>query len=184
MEPAGSVADLFAALRRLDGFSDSVIGDTSVDLLSHSLQCAWILRQGGADDDVVVAGLFHDVGHGTSPGQQREHGLNGASFVRAVLGERVARLVELHVPAKRFLVTTDPVYAEVLSPGSTASLVIQGGAADEDALEAFRSAPERDVAVQLRRADDAAKVPDADVPPVDHWEALVQRVAQVRHGHT
>ena len=34
----------------------------------------------------------------------------GAETVRRLLGERVAGLVEAHVPAKRYLVTTDASY--------------------------------------------------------------------------
>ena len=51
--------------------------------------------------------------------------------MRDLLGDRVAALVELHVPAKRYLVTVDDSYGAALSAGSTASLARQGGALDD-----------------------------------------------------
>jgi predicted HD phosphohydrolase len=174
---ASSVEELLAALRALDGFSDSLIGDSPIDLLSHSLQCANALAEAEADDELVVSGLFHDVGHGVAPGQQAAHGLTGAAFVRPVLGERVGRLIELHVPAKGYLVATDSSYAAALSPGSAASLRLQGGVMRGPALRSFEAAPLSGDAVLLRRADEAAKREDAQTPGVDAWEDLVQRVA-------
>jgi predicted HD phosphohydrolase len=177
MEPARSVAELLVALRQLAGFSDSVIGEAPVDLLSHSLQCAALLADDGADDELLVAALFHDIGHRVAPGHQRDHGRNGATFVRGVLGDRVARLIELHVPAKAYLVATDPLYATALSAGSAASLEVQGGAMDDAAAGLFAADPLADAAIRLRRADEAAKVPDAEVGTVEQWESVVSSVA-------
>ena len=78
--------------------------------LDHGLQCAFELAEAHPGDrELAVAGLVHDIGHRFGPDDR--HGVLGAEQVRAVLGERVAGLVEAHVPAKRYLVTTDATYA-------------------------------------------------------------------------
>ena len=63
---------------------------------------------------------MHDIGHRFGPDEQ--HGVLGAERVRALLGDRVAGLVEAHVPAKRYLVTTDASYRSRLSTESTRTL--------------------------------------------------------------
>ena len=124
-----------------------------------------------------MAGLLHDVGHVLSPGCADVHGAVGAAFVRPVFGERVAGLVEGHVPAKRYLVTVDASYREQLSEGSVRTLAAQGEAMTADEVSAFRASPDFADAVGLRRADEAAKDPGARVPGLDAWLSTLERVA-------
>ena len=147
--------------------------------LDHGLQCAFELSRSHPDDrELCVAGLVHDVGHALGPDE--DHDRLGAALVRSVLGERVASLVGLHVVAKRYLVATDRSYRSLLSATSTRTLGLQGGPLDaEDAAE-FASSPHAADAVELRRADEAAKVPGRVVPPLDAWvPALVELAALV-----
>jgi predicted HD phosphohydrolase len=92
-----------------------------------------------------------------------------ATFVRPILGDRVAELVRLHVPAKRYLATTDPRYREELDGGSTISLERQGGDMSSDEVRDFESEPLYASAIVLRRADEAGKVPGLVVPGLDTW---------------
>jgi predicted HD phosphohydrolase len=136
--------------------------------LDHGLQCAALLLALRPEDEALqLAGLVHDLGHRFGP--DAEHGRRGAEFVRPVLGDRVADLVDAHVPAKRFLVATEPGYRAALSDDSTRTLVVQGNAMTPDEVERFRSHPSFDDALELRRADEAAKVPGRRVPGLDHW---------------
>jgi predicted HD phosphohydrolase len=144
--------------------------------LDHALQCAWILSKERPDDDeLVIAGLVHDVGHRL--GSDEEHGTVGAEIVRPLLGDRVADLVAAHVPAKRYLVATEPSYADVLSPLSTVSLGRQGGTANAEEMAVWERLPVFADALVLRGADDRAKVPGRAVPSLEQWLPLV--VSQV-----
>ena len=71
-------------------------------------------------------------------------------------GDRVGWLAGAHVAAKRYLVATDPDYADTLSEVSAHSLHHQGGAAVDSA---FVDHPWWPDALRLRRYDDAAKDP-------------------------
>ena len=119
--------ELVALLVRMgDEHSDDVEGLRALD---HGLQCAFELeRTRPGDLGLQLAGLVHDVGAGF--GAPDEHGRIGAACVRRALGDRVAVLVEAHVPAKRFLVSTDPSYRDRLSSSSVHTLALQGGSLD------------------------------------------------------
>lgn len=149
--------------------------------LDHGLQTAALLEATHPDDlELQVAGLVHDLAHPwDGPGQPEHHRL-GAGAVRELLGERVAFLVEAHVGAKRYLVATDPTYRDALSPGSIATLAAQGGPMSADEVRAADATADWAAAVALRRADDGAKVPDADVPALDHWLPAIDAVVARR----
>lgn len=177
--PAASVDELLDLLAACAGRFDSLGPDGDpIDILAHSLQCAAVLRRAVPDDpELQVAGLVHDLGHAVTPGQSVAHGTTGAAFVRPLLGERVARLTELHVPAKRYLVATDPRYAAALSDGSTRSLALQGGAVTVGERAALERDPHLGDALRLRRADEAAKVEGKVVPGVESWRSVLEAVA-------
>ena len=85
-------------------------------------------------------------------------------LVRELLGDRVADLVAGHVAAKRYLVTVDPSYRELLSGNSTKTLERQGDAFTADEVTAFERSPLADDWIALRRASDRAKVSGLVVP--------------------
>jgi predicted HD phosphohydrolase len=135
----------------------------AVDIWTHQVQTADALRQEGADDEMVVAGLLHDIGDGrVSPAA---HGPWGGALVRDLLGERVAWLIATHTEAKRYACTTDPAYWDGLSPVSRRTLEAQGGRMSAAEAERFRSHRWFPDAMRMRRCDDAGKDPDA--PPAD-----------------
>lgn len=158
--------------------------DEHVSELEHALQCADLALADGADDALVVAALFHDIGHllaggaatttaeaadgGISlPGADDRHELTGARYLRRRFGPEVAAPVALHVDAKRYLVTTDPDYAALLSESSVHSLSLQGGPLPVECVSSFRSRPRWVEAVELRRFDDAAKVAGRSTSSLD-----------------
>ena len=74
------------------------------------------------------------------------------------------------------LVTTDPTYLASLSPGSTWTLELQGGAMSDDERASFERHPQADDAVALRRADEAAKVAGRVVDDLDRWRPVLEQV--------
>jgi len=171
-----TTAELVEHLRELATLgSDEGLAFSELD---HGLQTAALLEATHPDDlELQVAGLVHDLAHPwDGPGQPEHHRL-GARAVHHLLGERVAFLVEAHVGAKRYLVATDPGYRDALSPGSVATLAAQGGPMSPDEVRAADASAHWATAVALRRADDGAKVPGADVPALDHWLPAIDAVA-------
>jgi predicted HD phosphohydrolase len=180
-EPTGdppTLASVVALLERAGSIEEPNEEIDGLSILQHGLQCAESLRVSRPDDyELQVAGLVHDLGHLLEPRAEDRHGRIGAAFVQPVFGDRVAALVEEHVPAKRYLVTVDASYRGQLSAGSARTLVLQGEAMTDDEISQFRSSPHFDVAVELRRADEAAKDPGASVDPLDAWLPTMELLA-------
>ena len=170
-----TLAELVALLASMDGVpSEETPGLSELD---HGLQCAYELWRRFPDDgELHVAGLVHDVGHRFTT--EAAHGARGAAELRPLFGDRVAGLVAAHVPAKRYLVTTDPTYRARLSDDSVRTLGLQGGPLSPAQTARFEASPYAEDAVALRRADDDAKVPGRDVPALDHWTAVLRRRAR------
>jgi predicted HD phosphohydrolase len=161
----------------IEGLAGLPYGGEAVDQRTHALQTGWLAAQAGADDELVLAATLHDVGRAEPvraafPGLPHEE--SGAAFARARLGERVgarvAAVIALHVPAKRYLVATDPAYNALLSPASVESLRRQGGPMDAREVAEFDALPWASDALAVRRWDDAAKDPDG--PVLDLAEVL------------
>ena len=169
--------DLTELIHLLRGLGSDPSGEADgLSALDHGLQCAWELAQRHpADVELQVAGLVHDVGH--TAGGDEVHGRLGAEMVRPALGERVAALVEAHVPAKRYLVAADPAYRGQLSSVSTGTLALQGGPLNAEEMVAFEASTHFDAAVELRRADEAAKMPGRSVPGLARWLPTLGSVA-------
>lgn len=170
--------DVIAVLER--GAADTTGGGEhgGFTLLEHGLQCAAGLRlRRPADLELQVAGLVHDVGQTLTGNDMAQHGLAAARFVRPVFGPRVAALVELHVPAKRYLASVDPSYRDRLSDASQESLLAQGDLMSAVEIRRFRARPEAADAVVLRRADDEAKVAGARVPTLIDWLPALRAIA-------
>ncbi len=151
-----------------------------VDELSHALQCAALARASGAGDELAVAALLHDVGRAPAvstlfPGWPHERA--GSEVCRELFGNRVAWLVGEHVRAKRYLVAVEAGYAGSLSPASLKSLVQQGGCLTTSEVRQFQADKWHADAVRLRRWDDTAKVPGAQMLSLDDVAALLRRVA-------
>jgi predicted HD phosphohydrolase len=177
---ATSVDDLCAVLAagstRPDNPDDP--DDDVVTQLEHALQCAAQLALVAPDDlELQAAGLLHDIGHVLEPDDVVGHGGTARRFVEPLLGPRVGALVDLHVAAKRWLVTAEPSYHASLSEGSIRSLGIQGAELDPSERAAFESDPHHADAVRLRRAEEAAKVPGLAVAPLRHWRPVLDALA-------
>lgn len=159
----------------LASMADHTYGER-VDMLSHSLQAAACARRDGADDELVLAALLHDIGHLLGDAGRwglPDHAEVGARALRPWLPEAVVEPIRLHVAAKRYLVATDPDYASLLSEASVATLAQQGGPFSPDEVAEFEANPHAAAAVALRRWDDAGKTVGLDVRPLAELRALL-----------
>ena len=170
------ILDLLAA-----GAHVPLLPGAVVTQLDHALQTAALLAQRyPGDEELAVAGLVHDIGHLLPGSSDDTHADEAARAVAPALGERVARLVGLHVEAKRYLVAVEPAYGALLRADSVASLAHQGGALSGAEAEAFAARPGAAEAVALRRADDVAKVDGLAVGGLEDWVPVLRRLSGPR----
>ncbi|MNS87900.1 HD domain protein [compost metagenome] len=158
--------------------SDDYIGE-AITQLEHMSQAAQLAMAEGFDDEVVLAAFFHDIGHlcggDASMGGYGvvSHERIGAEYLRRCgFGERMARLVQYHVEAKRYLTLRQPGYYQRLSEASRRTLEYQGGVMSEDEADVFERDPLFEVSLRMREWDEMAK--EIGVPVVD-LDGLKQR---------
>ena len=169
-----TIASLFRTLTR---GGDRGYGNDHVTQLAHALQCARQAEQTGATPALVAAALLHDIGHlinaddraAFQRGEDARHETLGARYLEQWFGPEVTVPVELHVEAKRYLTAIEAQYHDGLSTKSKQTLALQGGPFDSAEAAAFRALPHMSDAVALRRWDDGGKLPDAEVPPLEHF---------------
>ena len=175
MDPIASVSDLLTLLAR----GDTVRDEPTLDGLAHALQCGAILRvEHPRDPELAVAGLVHDIADIAYPDDHTAHDRRGAELVEPLLGPRVARLVGAHVIAKRYLVTNDPGYRRRLSARSAETLELQGDALADAEMAGLAADPDLAAILDLRRADERAKDPEALVSGLESWRPLLSEIAR------
>jgi len=143
---------------------------------SHCYQAAKLAKQAGAKRIVILAALFHDIGHvfcvdDTEGCGASNHGEVGAT-VLSFFGfrEEICELVRQHAKAKRYLVTIDKNYGKRLSPASRKTLAHQGGPLTFEEAREFQQHPLFHDIIALRRFDDAAK--DTSLPEPSREDIL------------
>ena len=157
-----------------------------VSQIEHMSQSAQLALECGYDDEVVLAAFFHDIGHICVQAADKEsmagfgvksHEKIGADYLRTKgFPERVAKLVENHVQAKRYLTYKYPAYLENLSEASKKTLEFQGGVMSEHEAEAFESDSLFDLGILLRKWDEEAKIKDV---PLIGMELLKEKCKAV-----
>ncbi|MEO5980297.1 MAG: HD domain-containing protein [Chryseolinea sp.] len=170
---ADEVIDEVFGLYETHGDAD-YIGEP-VSQIEHMSQSAQLAIEQGCDDEVVLAAFFHDIGHicvmqntGNSMGGYgvKSHEKIGADFVRQKgFPERMARLVESHVTAKRYLTFKYPEYYEALSEASKKTLEYQGGKMTPAEADAFEDTDIFEASILMRKWDELAK--EIEVPIID-----------------
>ncbi len=157
--------------------------DEELGQLDHALQTASLAVAHSAGDALVVAALLHDVGHlldlrdGHGPSKSdRRHEEVGAAWLRPLFPPAVTAPIALHVRAKRYRCAVDPTYTAGLSAGSVESLARQGGRMDEREVGQFEAMAGHLDAIELRGWDDTAKVVGLEVPALDQYLGVLQRM--------
>jgi len=148
---AGLADRILDALRSLD---DS-LGGYQVTRLEHSLQSASRAEDDGADEELVLAALLHDIGDPLAPANHSQY---AASIIRPYVREEVTWIVEHHGLFQMHY------YAHHL-----------GG--DRDARESYRGHKWFESCERFcERWDQAAFDPDYPTRPLAHFEPLVRRI--------
>lgn len=185
MNGAAAVDELFVLCRQQ---ADASYVGEQVSQLEHMLQAAELARQAGADEELILAALCHDVGHFCVPPTahsamgdlgRKGHERVGARWLRGLgFSRRLCGLVERHVQAKRYLCWRDADYLAGLSPASLQTLAWQGGPMSAAEASAFEVDPLFADSLRLRRWDEAAKVPGLPLPDLEAFRSLALRVHQ------
>ncbi|MBF6027476.1 HD domain-containing protein [Pseudomonas sp. P115] len=170
MSPEQAIAQVFG-LYEQHGAAD-YIGEP-VSQIEHMSQAAQLAMAEGFDDEVVLAAFFHDIGHLCGEGGENMGGFGvvsherlGADYLRrAGFSERMAKLVEYHVQAKRYLTFSQPDYYARLSEASRRTLAYQGGVMSAEQARAFEQDPLCAVSLRMRHWDEQAK--QMHVPVLD-----------------
>jgi predicted HD phosphohydrolase len=97
---------------------------------------------------------------------KKSHEKIGAAYLRSCgFPERVAKLVENHVQAKRYLTFKYPDYYNKLSEASKKTLEHQGGVMSQAEAKSFEEDPLFETSILMRKWDERAK--EMSVPVID-----------------
>ncbi|MEM6519649.1 MAG: phosphonate degradation HD-domain oxygenase [Cyanobacteria bacterium P01_D01_bin.71] len=160
----------------------SQYGGEAVTQLAHALQCAALADQAGESPELVLACLFHDLGHlvhylgedAATRGIDDRHEFRAIPYLKRLFAPAVTTPIQLHVAAKRYLCAVDQDYWASLSPASKCSLELQGGIFSDAEADAFIQQPHAPAAVKLRYWDDLAKVPHQATPTLEYFGAIAE----------
>ena len=149
---AAGTADRVLAM--LGDLSGSLSG-YQVDRLEHSLQSATRAYRDGADEEMVVAALLHDIGDMLSP---YNHSELAAAVLRPYVSERTYWIILHHGLFQSYY------YAHH-----------SGG--DRNARDAYRDHPwYQDTVDFCHRWDQSSFDPDYDSLPLEFFEPMVRRI--------
>lgn len=162
-----------------------------VSQLEHMSQSAQLAAKQGCDDEVILAAFFHDIGHicvmqngaNSMDGYGvKSHEKIGADYLREKgFPNRIARLVESHVQAKRYLTFRYPDYYNALSEASKKTLEFQGGRmADQEATD-FEKDDIFETSILLRKWDELAKETDIPILDLNDLKDRARRVLNKEH---
>jgi putative nucleotidyltransferase with HDIG domain len=150
---AASILDM---LRSLDSITDGF----AVDQLTHSVQTAARAEAAGADEEVVVAALLHDVGKAISVAN---HPRIAAEILRPYVRPEVVAMIEYHQDFQ------GRHYYEHLGM-------------DPDLRRNHVGEEWYDLAERFADEwDQTSFDPDGPIPPLEHFEPMVQRVFASPH---
>eukprot|EP00055_Hartaetosiga_balthica_P005967 m.18272 g.18272 ORF g.18272 m.18272 type:complete len:428 (+) comp4940_c0_seq1:99-1382(+) len=162
----------------------------AIGFVDHATQAAFQASEAGADEETIIAALLHDIGWlQEKPTEDQsllttadnsvllaKHDIIGGKMLRECgFSERLSKLVEGHVQAKRYLTFKEEGYYAGLSAGSKFTLSHQGGVMTKVEAENFENDADFDKYCQIRRWDEGAKVKDWDVPSIQSYKDMMIR---------
>lgn len=128
----------------------------------HSLQSASRAHDDGADEELVVAALVHDIGDTLAP---YNHGELAAAMMKPYVSERTHWILKHHCVFQGYY------YNHFL-----------GG--DRNARERYRDSPHYEACKEFcHKYDQAAFDPDYPTRPLEFFEPMLRRVLSRQKGH-
>ncbi|HEV9038478.1 MAG TPA: HD domain-containing protein [Puia sp.] len=180
-EQAEKITDEIMSL--YEGYGGAEYAGEKVSQLQHMVQAAQLAEEQGYDEEVVLAAFLHDIGHISEAANGnnamdgfgiKDHEELGAEFLREKgFSKKIARLVESHVEAKRYLTVKDPGYYDQLSEASKQTLEFQGGPMTREEAEAFEQYPLFPLIIQMRKWDEQAKIENKPLPDLQHYRQMI-----------
>lgn len=153
-----------------------------VSQIEHMCQSAQLAEKEGYDGEVVLAAFFHDIGHLFASEFNKEkmgafgvvrHEKLGADYLRKIgFPEKIAKLVENHVQAKRYLTFKYPEYLHQLSEASKATLEYQGGVMSKTEAMAFENDELFEISLKMRTWDEMAKEMHIPLPDLQKYKDM------------
>lgn len=142
---------IMAALKRLDHSLEGY----PLSRLGHSLQTATRALRDGADDELVVAALIHDLGDELSP---YNHAEIAAGIIRPYVREEVTWIVEQHGLFQTYY-------------------YVHHNGGDRFMRDRFKDHPWYESCVKFcERWDQASFDPEYDTLPLEAFEPLVEKI--------
>ncbi|SEG12165.1 HD domain-containing protein [Jhaorihella thermophila] len=133
-----------------------------VNRYQHSLQAATRAWEDGADEEIIVAALVHDIGDTLSP---YNHGELAAAMMKPYVSERTHWILKHHCVFQGYY------YNHHL-----------GG--DRHAREKYRDSPHYEACKDFcHKYDQCAFDPDYPTRPLEFFEPMLRRVLNRRKGH-
>jgi len=166
----------------LDHFGNADYIGEAISQIEHGCQAAQCAEKEGFSEEVILAALFHDIGHlcemnGEKPQMGgygvMEHEKLGADFLRERgFSENMAKLVQSHVEAKRYLCFADSEYYGKLSEASKKTLEYQGGAMTQTEAVDFEKDPLFKTIIRMRHWDELAKEVEVPLPDMQRYKNM------------
>ncbi|MCW8400613.1 HD domain-containing protein [Legionella sp. PATHC038] len=155
-----------------------------ISQFEHALQCAYFAEQAGHDQEVILACLFHDIGHFALDTQQNKmadlgvvhHEWIGANLAYELgFSAKIALLIGNHVNAKRYLAGKKKDYFARLSEASKKTLFFQGGVMSEEEMLLFETNIHFKDILRVRINDEKAKEIGMDVPDLAYYRPYLYK---------
>ncbi len=152
-------------------YGDSDYIGEPVSQIEHMYQCAELAMEANANEELILAAFFHDIGHlyeFAFPDERLismdgfgifDHERIGANYLASMgFSDTISKLVASHVQAKRYLAYKFPSYLKELSEASLKTLVFQGGKMSEEEASEFENDKLFEQYITLRIWDEKAKL--------------------------
>lgn len=154
-----------------------------VSQLEHAVQAAELAQKAFPDDpEFILAAFLHDYGHLCESAEGHMDGFGvwdhesvGAQKLQDLgFSRKITRLIANHVMAKRYLVSTNPLYFADLSEASKITLIKQGGLLTPEEQAEFEQDDLFEHHIALRRLDEQAKLTHQQIPDLAWLEGLME----------